>query len=345
MSRILLFLSLTAALVAAAPAAAAPTAWKGVVVAKDVKRGTVVTASANGVVRTTRSPKARSLKLGQRLDVRASALADGTFKALSVKASGRAKTARVKAVVVRYQKAQRRLLVSAGGSTFALSRARAARTLSSTSETSPRAGDQIAATVSLTGTTPQATSVTTTGHLGMLEVEGIVTKIAPGSIELIVAKAGFVTLAVPATLTLPASLAVFDEVKAHVAVGTDGKLSLLSIQSDDETHRDDDGVDFHDDDGELEVTGTITALTATSVTVSPGAAATAVTCSFDKPLTGFAVGDRVEIECKAGTAGALVLTEIEHEDDDHDEDDDDDDDDHDDDDHDDDDDDDHGDDD
>lgn len=322
MSRILLLLSLTAALIAVAPAAAAPSAWKGVVVAKDVKRGTVVTASANGVVRTTRSPKARSLRLGQRLDVRATALADGTFKALSVRASGRAKTARVKAVVVRYQKAQKRLLVSAGGSTFVLGRGKATRALASASGASHRAGDQITATVSLTGTAPQATIVTTTGHLGVLEVEGIVTKIAPGSIELIVARAGFVTLAVPATLTLPASLAVFDEVEAHVAVGTDGKLSLLSIQSDDVAHRDDDGVDFHDDDGELEVTGTITALTATSITVSPGAAATAVTCSLGKPLAGFGVGDRVEIECDVTAGGTLVLEEIEHEDDEHDEDDD-----------------------
>lgn len=328
MKRILVLLALAAGLLAvAAPASAAPaTAWKGVIVAKDVKRGTIVTASAGGVVRTARTPRARSLRLGQRLAVRGTALADGTFKALSVKSAGRAKTARVKAVVVRYQKAQKRMLVSAGGSTFALRRGKAARTLASATETSPQPGDQITATVNVAGTTPQATSVQTTGHLGVLEVEGIITKIAPGSIELVVAKAGFVTLAVPTTLTLPAGLAVFDEVEAHVAVGTDGKLSLLSIQSDDESDRDDDGVDFDDENGELEVTGKITVLSATSISVSPGASATAVTCSLSKPLTGFAVGDRVELECAAGTAGALLLKEIEHEDDGDDGDDDDDDD-------------------
>ena len=68
------------------------------------------------------------------------------------------------------------------------------------------------------------------------------TKIEAGSIELIVAKTGFVTLALPAGFVLPAGLAQFDAVKAHVAVGTDGKLTLLSIRSDDDNNRDDDQV-------------------------------------------------------------------------------------------------------
>ena len=111
----------------AAPSAAGPTGPTVTVVAKDVKRGTVVTASATGTARTVRTAKARSLALGQRLDVRGTALADGTFKAVSLRGSGRATTTRLKAVVVRDQAAQRRLIVSAGGSTFALRRAKAAR--------------------------------------------------------------------------------------------------------------------------------------------------------------------------------------------------------------------------
>ena len=102
----------------------------------------------------------------------------------------------MRAVVVRWQKAQKRLLVTAGGSTFALSR-KATRALASSSEHGLRAGDQITATVNLTTATPVATSVSTVGRLGVLEVEGILTKIEAGSIELIVAKTGFVTLAPP----------------------------------------------------------------------------------------------------------------------------------------------------
>ena len=322
MKRMLVLLfAATGLLVAAGPASAA-TAWKGVVVAKDAKRGTVVTASAGGVVRTVRS--AQTFKLGQRLDVRGTALADGTFNAVSVKATGRAKTARVRAAVVRWQQAQQRLLVSAGGSTFALSR-KATRTLSSSTEHAPRPGDKIAATVTFTTAMPQATSVSIVGRIGVLEVEGILTKIEAGSIELVVARTGFVTLALPAGFALPAGLAQFDAVRVHVAVGTDGKLTLLSI-GDDRNNRDDDRAD--DDEDEVEVTGKITALSDTSITVTPGSSAP-VTCALSKPLTGFAVGDLVEVECASGTAGALKLVEIKHEDnDDNDDEEDDDDDDH-----------------
>ena len=252
MRRILILFALAAGLLAAAAPASAATAWKGVVVAKDAQRGTVVTASANGVVRTARSPKAASLKIGQRLVVTGTRLADGTFQAASVKATGRAKTARVKAVVVRWQKAQRRLLVSAGGSTFALTRSAKARTLSSATETGPQAGDQIVATVTVTTGTAQATAVTTVGHLGTIEVEGILTKLAADSVELLVAKAGYVTFALPAGFVLPTGLAVFDEISAKVSVGVDGKLTLLELESDgdddDDDHGDED--DDHDDDDE-----------------------------------------------------------------------------------------------
>jgi hypothetical protein len=324
----LVLVTLAAALYAAPPpSAATATAWKGVVVAKDAKRGSVVTASANGTVRTARSAKAGTLKVGQRLDVRGVALSDGTFKALTLKVSGRAKSTRMKAVVVRNQTAQKRLLVSAGGSTFALGRGKPARTLAVVSQTGPQPGDQINALVNVGAGTAQATSVSTVGHLGVLEVEGILTKVASDSIELVVEKAGFVTLALPAGFALPAGVKAFDEIKAHVGVGADGKLSLLALQGDDADDRDDHGVDFDDDDGELEVKGTISALSDTSISVVPGRASSPVVCALQKPLTGFAVGQLVELKCVAsGTAGALVLNRIQHEDDDQDDDEDDDDD-------------------
>lgn len=324
--RLILCLTLLLALAAAGQASAATaTAWRGVVVAKDVKQGTVVTASPSGAARTVRTPKAGALRLGQRLDVRATALADGTFSAASIKVAGRTTKARLKAVVVRNQSAQRRLLVSAGSSTFALRRAAATRALAGAGGSGLKAGDRIDATVTLTATTVQATSVTTIGRLGVLEVEGILTKIAADSIELVVAKAGFVTLSLPAGFALPAGIAAFDEVEVQVAVGTDGKLTVLSIQGED--NDDDDGVDVDEDEGEVEVEGRISALSPTSISVVPGRSATAVTCALRAPLTGFKVGDFVEIECVATAAGSLVLKEIEHEDDDDDGDDDDDDDD------------------
>ena len=322
MKRILVLLAVAAGVLAAAtPASAA--SWKGIVIAKDNGRSAVVTASANGVVRTARSPKARSLRIGQRLTVTGSQLADGTFKAATLRVAGRAKSARVKAVVVRYQRAGNRLLVSAGGSTFALPRGKSQRSLASVSAETPAAGDKILATVNVATGTPVATSVTTVAHLGTLEVEGIVTKIESGNIELVVAKAGFVTFALPAGFTLPAGLKVFDEVKLIVAVGTDGKLTLIAIQGDEAKDHDDDGVDFDEHGDKLKVEGTITALSDTSITVRPGSSASVVTCALRHPLSGFAVGNRVEMECFADAAGILVLRKIENEDDnEHDEDDD-----------------------
>lgn len=320
MKRILVLLTVVAGLLAAATPASAATVWKGVVVAKDNGRSAVVTASANGHVRTARSPKARGLRIGQRIAVTGTKLADGTFRASALRVTGRAKTARVKAVVVRYQLAQRRLLVSAGGSTFALPR-RSQRALASTSAETPVPGDQVVATVSVATGTPVATAVTTVGHLGTLEVEGIVTKLDAGSLELLVAKAGYVTFAIPAGFTLPAGVKVFDEAKLIVAVGADGKLTLIAIQGDEAKDRDDDGVDFDEDGDKLTVEGTITALSDTSVTVQPGSSATTVTCTLLRPLSGFALGNRVEMECFADAAGTLVLRKVKHEDDDEDDDD------------------------
>lgn len=319
--RLTLFLLLAAALAAAGQASAASaTTWKGVVVAKDTKRGAVVTASADGTARTVRSARARTMTLGQRLDVRATRLPDGTFRALALKAAGRAKTARLKAVVVRNERAQQRLLVSAGGSTFALGRKASSRALASASARGLRAGDRIQASVSVTPGALQATAVTAVGRLGVLEVEGILTKLAADTIELVVAKAGFVTVALPPGFALPAGIALFDEVELNVAVGTDGKLTLVSMEDEDADRDDDQGVDVDEDEDELEVEGTISALSATSITVAPGRNASPVTCALKAPLAGFTVGDLVELECEA-VAGSLVAKAIEHEDDDDDDDD------------------------
>lgn len=78
------------------------------------------------------------------------------------------------------------------------------------------------------------------------------------------------------------------------------------------------------------MTGKITALSPTSITVTPGSSSP-VTCALTTTLTGFALDDRVEMKCVAsGTAGALTLQKIQHEDDDENDSDDEDEDDHDD---------------
>lgn len=310
---VLLSVVVAALAVAAAPASAATQPWTGIVVAKDVSRSAVVTASSGGALRTVRvAPRrAGALRLGARLSVRAQRLADGTFRAASVRVTGKAKRARVRAVVVRYQRKLSRYLVSGGGTVFAINR-RAARALSSSHEPNP--GDQISATVTVQNGSLQTGSVETTGHVGTLEIEGILTEVAPTALKLVVARAGFVTVAVPVGLLLPPSLKAFDEVELVVSVGTEGGFTLVTLQGDEGEDEDGQGVELDGD--ELEVHGTISALGADSVSVQPGAGTAPVTCSLPvgTALTGFQLNDRVEMECRAVAPGQFVLRELESED-------------------------------
>lgn len=233
--------------VAASPASAA--SFKGVIVAKDAPRSAVAVASANGTIHTFRSAKARGLRVGQVVSASGTKLGDGTYRAATLRVTGHAKTARIRATVVRNQKAQRRFLVSGGQTTFALRSRTSARALASRSDEGPKPGDVIAAKVDVSTGAPLATTVTTVGHLGTLEFEGIVTKLDAGSIELLVAKAGFVTIALPAGFTLPVGLAVFDAVSLKVEVSPTGALTLVSVENDendDHGDRDDAADDSHD---------------------------------------------------------------------------------------------------
>lgn len=251
---LVLLVAIVGLTVAASPASAA--GFKGVIVAKDSSRSAVAVASANGAIHTFRSAKAPGLRVGQRVSASGSRLGDGTYRAATLRVTGQAKTTRIRGAVVLYQRAQQRLLVAGGSSTFAVRTRTSARALASRGDHTPKPGDQIVATVNVSSGTPQATTITTLGHLGTLEVEGIVTKLGAGSIELLVAKSGYVTIALPAGLTLPVGLAVFDAVSLKVAVSTTGVLTLVSVEAEehgdddheDDEHEDEDD-DDHDDDG------------------------------------------------------------------------------------------------
>jgi hypothetical protein len=114
-------LGVTVGLLLVLPAAGATTTgvFRGVVLAKNAQRQTLVVSSASGLVRTVHVRLLRE-RVGARVMVRASRLRDGTFRALHVSIRGRASTAKIRrAVVVRQRPG--RLIVSAGGSVFALS--------------------------------------------------------------------------------------------------------------------------------------------------------------------------------------------------------------------------------
>lgn len=291
MKRLLLLAALAG--LAAAPAANAGT-WSGVVIASDAAQHAIVTASADGTARTVRvGSSLRTLQVGRRVTVRATMLGDRTFRASHLALAGRAARVRFSGVVV--SRTSSNLLLSAGGSIVSVN-----------SRSDARAGSRVRVAAAVRNGGLTATSVQVTSQAFQLELEGIfLGRTTDGKLRVAVAKRGEVLVGVPATLTLP-TLNPRDEVRLVVSVNASGAFTLVSIRADDD----------NDDDGEeIEVKGTITSLSAASITVTHKSGAP-VTCTIPttKPVSRFKVGDRVEMECVA-SGTALVLTKLKHEDD------------------------------
>jgi hypothetical protein len=239
-----------------AGAASPKASWAGVVVAKDPVRKAIVTASAQGTVRTLRVTTLARFGVGQRLSVRAARLHDGTFRSHVTKISGRAARTKLRGTVIRHQAGLRRYLISAGGSVLAV-RVAAARRTASVSARGPRTGDQVLMSVTLTGGTPTATTVQTVGHTQTLELEGIFLGLTTdGSIRLAVAERGEVLVGVPAGTQAPTAKPG-DELEVDVTVDTAGGFTLAPqatepADDDDESADtpstdDDEDVDDNDD--------------------------------------------------------------------------------------------------
>jgi hypothetical protein len=161
-------------------------AFNGVVVGKSP--GTIAVASKGGLVHTvkTRAP----VRVGARVRVTGAV----------VRFLGRAHAVRIRAVVVR--RAGASTLLAGGRSLFAV---RSGRGLASVLQ-KPTTGSVVTttATVSPSGQlTAGATQVV--GHVDEIEVEALVTGVAPGSITLSVGGHPF-TISLPAGIQLPASL-------------------------------------------------------------------------------------------------------------------------------------------
>lgn len=299
-----------AAVAAAFPAAASAASWSATVVAKDTDRGSVVAVSRAGQARTVRAPaaKLRRVRVGSRVAVRATRRSDGTYAARSLRVGRRAGRARVRAAVVRHEPRLRRYLVSAGGSVFAI-RSRGARRARAAA-TRIGAGDLVVADVTFRSGGIEGTHIRDVGDTALLELEGIFLDASSGTLRLAVERRGLVEVTVPDATALPA-IAAGEEIELLVRLGADGGFTLVSLAPEDDESG---GVDYDEDDGELEVEGLITALSESEIAVAPGQGAPPVTCAVPAgvSLAGFAVGDAVEMECRASGDG-FVLEELESE--------------------------------
>ena len=127
-------------------------------VAKDPARKAVITASQGGVVRAVRAPaKVRTLRIGQRVAVCALPLADGTFRSQRIKVAGRAAKATIRGVLVKRDRANRRYLVSAGGSVLPI-RSKGRRALVAIAG-GEKPGEKVVVRTNLSSGTPTATNV------------------------------------------------------------------------------------------------------------------------------------------------------------------------------------------
>jgi hypothetical protein len=310
MKRTLLFLA-AASVVLSLPATAA--AFRGVAVAKDSARHSIVVASRGGIVRTVRAPgRAGSVRLGHRLVFSARRLSDGTFRASSLRASGNTRHAVIRGVVVRNQRRLHRLLISAGGTVFAV---RAPARGFASSHRGPGSGDRVEVRVTISGNGLEANSLDVIGHTNDVDLEGIFLGIADGKLRLAVAHRGEVFVTIPAGFQLP-TLSPGDEIELEVSVDTTGAFTVVSVQSDDENENNND----EDHHGKVEVKGEITALETGSITVTPNHGSP-VTCMVPAgtDLTGFALHDRVEMKC-ALVGTQLTLSRLKSEDDEDDDD-------------------------
>src|SRR5436305_1165599 len=222
MKRVLVLAVATIGLVLTAAANAG--ALQGGKIAKSAKRKAIVTASANGTVRTVRAPKAiRKIGLGALVAVRARRLPDGTFAAVGTKQIRRVKHARVRGTVVR--RAGRKLYLSAGRSVFVFGLRRGAGA-------KLRAGDRVTASASFGKAQLFCEDVKPIGHDDELELEGIYLSTEEGVLSLAVHGRGLVKVTVLDDFDLP-ELAPGDEISLHAAVESDGTFTLVSLDNQD----------------------------------------------------------------------------------------------------------------
>ena len=307
MKRILLLVAATTA-VLALPATAS--AFRGVAVAKDQARHSVVVAAKGGVVRTVRAPgRLASIRLGHGVIYSARRLSDGTFRATSIRSTGIARHAVLRGVVVRNQLRLHRVLLTAGGTVLSV-RAPARGFASSHG---PRAGDRVEVRVRVSGNGLTATALTTLGHSGTMELEGIFLSATTDTLRLAVEHRGEVFVAIPAGFQLP-QLRPGDEIELIVDVDAAGAFTLVSVQTDDEDDGDHEGIG--EDHGRVEVHGAITQLGDGKITVQSHGGSP-VTCAVPAgtDLSGFKVTDRVEMKC-ANVNGTLTLARLKKDDDD-----------------------------
>ncbi|HEX7256246.1 MAG TPA: hypothetical protein VF236_09995 [Gaiellaceae bacterium] len=218
---------------AAVPNAAAGS-FTGVTVAKDSKRKAAVVVTGR-TARTVRlGARFARVRLGQRVAVRASRRPDGTYQAQRVRAVGRATRARVAAVVVKPDRAHRRVILSAGGSVFAVRQRAGGRALASAGGGGLASGDRVVVELGLSALRVWSNGMQQTGRSRLVQLEGIFLQKRGDGFDVAVVERGAVHVEVPEGAVLP-DFEPGDQVSMVVLIGKDGSFTFIRGKDEGET--------------------------------------------------------------------------------------------------------------
>jgi hypothetical protein len=311
-------MTLLAATAFAAPAMASSTSHSraataktaitsGIVISKDVRRHTLVVTTPSGVVKTVRlaSSVLSKARVGEKVTSRTTRLADGTYTAAVITSVGHATRAKIRATIVSSHSGK--LLLSAGGSVFGVATGRSAHDQSTSTVTT---GQTVDVSVGIEANGLDQISEQSTGQSNLIGLDGVLTAVSSSSLTIAVEDGASTTVAIPAALTVPSTIAVGDRIEILVDY-TNQTFTLVTIK-DDSLASNDQGQGISEGDNQnLQVEGQVVAVSAASISIQPGDEAAAVTFSVPSTLdvSSVMVGDQADAEGLV-VAGVLTLTSI-----------------------------------
>jgi hypothetical protein len=283
-------LAVVAFLLAAGSASAAPQAIRGVVVAKRVHSGTIVVATARKGLALTVHVAPRSVRLGQRVSVIGTRLQNGTVRASHLRVLSRAKTTRIRGMVVK--RLAHAMRVASGRSVLTIHTR--GRSLASHHD-GEREGEMGEFKIEFRHEELFEDDFAPVSQSGTVEIEGTLVSVSP----LVVSLEGLpIEITVPSGVTLP-PLTPGQEVELVVKTGAGNAFTLVSIEQENEN--------------EVEAKGVVTNSTTSQITIDAGSASLTFAAPANTTLPIIATGTCVEAR-GVTINGVLTLTRLRTED-------------------------------
>ena len=313
-----------APLAASAAKSSTAIAVRGTVIATNSARHTLVLSTGNAVdtVRFRSAGAVAKVALGTVVTVRASRLADGTFRALSLRAQGHATHTTVHGAIV--SKTATQLVLSAGGSTVAVDRGSAVVAVAKKGRQSHASGSalgvgtDVRVGVIVTRTGLDETSITETGQSGFIGLEGTLESLPSSSsptLTIAVEHGALTTVTIPPSIIIPSTIKVGDAVELLTSYAS-GTFTLVTItddsiaatQSTDGVSTDQNGAGYIQAEGLVTAYSAASSTAAGSLTVQPGDGAAAMTFTVPSSVsvTNLQVGSRVHVTATAATVSGAA---------------------------------------